>query len=292
MGSGTVVGNVINNGMLIPGPDRSVININGNYSSSTNAVLEIQLANGSNDRIDVSGTVSLAGKLRVMIDQSFLPIDGTMIQIISSHQTPSGTFTELEYPVLPNGYTLELFIQNDGVFLKIKGPTALSVTLFSFDAQKQNHEVLLSWEVITERNQAIYEIQRSADAHVFEKIGEVLAKNLYEKNWYSFLDHKPNDGHNYYRIKMIDTSGKAKYTKVQNVVFIDRLSAYPNPVSDFLILQASSPETPFGLITNAKGQIIKEFNASKLDFRPYPQGVYILTIYRPTGVELLKVIKE
>src|SRR4029079_8939151 len=91
----------------------------------------------------------------------------------------------------------------------------LPVTFIGFTAELKNKSVLLQWQTENERNLSRFIIERSADGNTFSSVGNVAAAgNSSTKINNTILDQLPLPGVNFYRLKMIDTDGKFKYSKV------------------------------------------------------------------------------
>jgi outer membrane autotransporter protein len=66
-GSGTIVGNVINQGVVAAGNSIGTLTINGNYSQSANATMQVEIDNaGHSDQVNVTGTAALDGSVQVL----------------------------------------------------------------------------------------------------------------------------------------------------------------------------------------------------------------------------------
>ncbi|TKB98683.1 T9SS type A sorting domain-containing protein [Pedobacter cryophilus] len=89
-------------------------------------------------------------------------------------------------------------------------PVTLPVSLTSFSAQKQSLSVQLKWTTASEANNSHFDVERSADGKVFNSIGRKSgAGNSNTIIDYSFSDHHPAAGTNYYRLNQVDLDGKA-----------------------------------------------------------------------------------
>jgi predicted extracellular nuclease len=127
-------------------------------------------------------------------------------------------------------FTVESF---SGFF--VNGQTvALPVNLISFKAKKQNKANLLEWKTANEKSFNGFEIQRSTNSKVFEKIGFVKGSNLEN---YQFIDENLASEISYYRLKMIDLDGSANYSKIvvvqsENKSTIIVGNVFPNPVNE------------------------------------------------------------
>ena len=91
----------------------------------------------------------------------------------------------------------------------------------------------------------------------------------------------------YYRLKQIDFDGKYEYSDIINITIQqydnETVNIYPNPVSDVLNIEISTPTII--QITNVNGQIIKELQVetnSKINMADIPTGVYFLKIGQNT----------
>ncbi|NIJ52427.1 GEVED domain-containing protein [Dyadobacter arcticus] len=107
---------------------------------------------------------------------------------------------------------------------------SLPVTLTSFTGKAVEKSNELTWQTSSEVNFSHFEIQRSANAKTFEKIGELASD---KSRIYTFLDSNSPRGKAYYRLKMIDLDTKYSFSKMiaiggdteESVVG----NVYPNP---------------------------------------------------------------
>lgn len=116
---------------------------------------------------------------------------------------------------------------------------ALPLRFISFTAAKADDKVLLSWKTADEQNTSHFEIERSADGTLFEKIATTAAANSSGLHDYQQTDVHPNKGINYYRIKQVDKDGRFTYSAVIRISFnngVNMLTVYPNPATQFIVL--------------------------------------------------------
>lgn len=128
----------------------------------------------------------------------------------------------------------------------------LPVTLVSFSGQKNNeNQHVLKWTTASEVDFDHFEIQRSADARRFEKIGMVHGKSAATPNVpalaaYSFVD-RPTGSTSYYRLKMIDLDSSFAYSRIISIknegaqAFVG--SFYPNPASGKVSIDVDALES-------------------------------------------------
>ncbi|MCE6989745.1 T9SS type A sorting domain-containing protein [Dyadobacter sp. CY323] len=150
--------------------------------------------------------------------------------------------------------------------------TSLPVVFSEFKAYQREHSVALTWKIITEENTLKYEVERSADAKSFSKIGEVMATGGDGTINYGFTDEVPFSGHNYYRLKVLDLDATFSFTRIVRVSLGEAGSEsnlYPNPVT--------GKEVNLELLNLAKGQYdLKLINTSG-------QVIYTKKVLHPGG---------
>ncbi len=143
---------------------------------------------------------------------------------------------------------------------------ALPVRLIDFSGKKVDNNNQLNWTTSQEINASHFEIERSADAKMFEKIGKVLATghSVGEKNDYQYVDYQANNGNNYYRLKMIDLNGRFDYSKIITLKADEESNIvgnfYPNrAVEDKSKIVINTQENSEWQITqiNATGKVLK-----------------------------------
>lgn len=95
-GSGVIAGNVANSARMSPGHSPGTITINGNYTQSSTATLDMEIGGTSAgtqyDQLIVNGTASLNGTLNIIQYNGFVPSAGTNFQIIN-YYSENGNFS-------------------------------------------------------------------------------------------------------------------------------------------------------------------------------------------------------
>jgi hypothetical protein len=95
--------------------------------------------------------------------------------------------------------------------------------------------VRLTWATASEKNSAVFEVERSADGRTFARIGTVAAAGSNSSaRSYALLDTKLPTGAAtlYYRLKQVDADGTFSYSPVRTVTLTGAaagLALYPNP---------------------------------------------------------------
>jgi beta-glucanase (GH16 family) len=155
------------------------------------------------------------------------------------------------------------------------------VELISFQAKAVNNTSVLTWHTASERNNQAFEIERSTDGTTFTNIGTVKGNGTTSTpHNYTFTDIAPSNGVNYYRLRQIDTDGKAALSKVVTVILGKNGWVLHNTlVHDVLNITVSdASEGPLSIF-NISGQLM----ASKMvegtqqwDVSSLAAGVYIV----------------
>jgi len=113
------------------------------------------------------------------------------------------------------------------------GGSVFPLQFISFNAQKQNNEVALSWQTTNEVNTAYFNVQFGSNGTNWVNIGRVNSFNSNGVNNYGFTHSTPLKGKNFYRLEQMDKDGKFTYSPVRSVDFnvkATSLFVYPNPV--------------------------------------------------------------
>ena len=175
-------------------------------------------------------------------------------------------------------------------------PTALPVQMLNFYVKTNDDKNHLLWATHSELNNALFEIERSADATNFIKIGS--QKGAFNSNSlqnYQFIDHSPNIGHNYYRLKQIDNNGQFQYSKiisVHNEPFEDVL-IYPNPAQNHIVFRGLKEVNYDVKIINNLGLVVKDvtIKSSQLDISELSAGIYFLSIETHNQRIIKRIVK-
>lgn len=189
----------------------------------------------------------------------------------------------------------ELRISEDGLYkvevtnalvpgLTLKGEidaTILPVTLVSFEGRSENNQNKLTWKTTSETNNKGFEIERSADARTFEKIGFVDGSgDTKENQFYHFTDLNPL-AESYYRLKQLDYDGKFEYSKVIAVkTGTGVIKMYPNPAQTELRVEGIAEDELVSVFTPTGGLVIAgaKLSAGKLDVKDLKEGIYTIKI--------------
>lgn len=120
-GSGHIIGDVQNTGIVSPGNSTGTLTIDGNYTHSSSAVYNVEIgANGKSDLLDISGKAMLnGGTVRTSLSQA-LYTDGFSWNILRAGGGVTGRFSSIQGQ--PNSVTLDLGLitHSNGVDIQVK----------------------------------------------------------------------------------------------------------------------------------------------------------------------------
>lgn len=160
----------------------------------------------------------------------------------------------------------------------------LAVEFGAIQASFEQHINKLNWSTLSERNTALFYIERSVDGLTWAKIGEVPATgNVQVETFYGFEDVqiKLNQLY-YYRIVELDKDLKETHSDMVSVLTKRNadIIAYPNPTKDVLTVRLPSNEVlnvsniygqsiSFETIANGNGFI-------QIDLSKNQKGIYLI----------------
>jgi Secretion system C-terminal sorting domain len=207
--------------------------------------------------------------------------------------------------------SLSIVRLDDGLTSLTVGPScpllnvALPLEIVSFDATKVKNKTLLAWSTTNAFQMSHFEVERSQDGKTFVNIGRVDIANTADLMSYKLTDEKPFVGINYYRLKSVEKSGRADYSKIVSVSFGTDLmvSAFPNPFQDVLMLNVESEyigsDMTFELINALGAQVAFQQQEAiggnlSVTFNTHDlmAGVYIVRIKVADKVWQDKFVKE
>ena len=125
--------------------------------------------------------------------------------------------------------------------ITITSSTPLAVELEHFTAEQVNSAIRLNWSTATESENDFFLIQRRSSMGEFEQIAKIDgAGNSTNRLEYDYIDRKPFDSDNYYRLVTLDFNGTQTFSDIVFVPFVEQfevLSLYPNPSNGNFTLQ-------------------------------------------------------
>ncbi len=230
-------------------------------------------------------------RLLVDTDNDGLCADETAI---SGATNPSGNnFRFTGISALANGLRFTLGTVN-------RESTPLPIELISFNAQSEERVVDLAWSTATERNNALFEVERSADLLdwnvVAERQGAGDSQALLN---YTAQDTEPLNGTSYYRLRQIDSDGTSTLSETvpvtrTNVVDV---SVHPIPFEDQLTVDASEDRLLSIELFNLSGQRLmvdrhQGPGRAVLNTAALPAGLYVIDVRTTKGPFRKTIIKD
>ena len=196
-----------------------------------------------------------------------------------------------------NGHAGDAFMLSVSVD---KTVTPLPVTIRSFNLEKQNNDVLVSWLVEKEKNVASYEVEHSTDGISFQPIAFVLAM---QQPYYSWLHQAPSAGNHYYRLKATDLDGSLTYSSIKFIKLgqaVATINLYPNPLVNELNIQFE--ESAIGKsarisVYNQQGILQRSVAVSSvqgvetLSMAGLPSGLYSVNVQSVSGSSIKHIEK-
>ena len=188
---------------------------------------------------------------------------------------------------------------------------ALPVTLVSFSGKRTSeNQNTLKWVTVDEKDFDRFEIERSADARSFEKIGIVDhseghgAKGQESSlNAYTFTDQNAGTFH-YYRLKMIDVDNTYEYSRLVSTENSPEKAVvgtfYPNPSNGKVFVDVFSVENKRWKITtlDLNGRMIRsetrdlQKGLNKIAFENAPPGLNLVRFSNDEFNEIRKLITD
>jgi hypothetical protein len=141
----------------------------------------------------------------------------------------------------------------------------LSDNQLSFDVRSSgNNGALLTWKTSGEENLTGFEVQRSTDNSSWTSLNTITAKGSTPSSSfeYNFADNSLPAGKVFYRLKMLSSDDRAKYSEIRtvNVKVIAGLAVSPNPAGSRTTLKFNSLDKTTGklLIIGMNGQVVAD----------------------------------
>jgi len=124
--------------------------------------------------------------------------------------------------------------------LPLQLDAVLPVTYTALSARARGNTVEVSWQTLNEAGISGFEVERSRDGISFESVGNLKASGTgVGTKAYRWVDIYPNQGVNYYRLKVKDLQGEVGYSAICRVSLAgtEVPQIYPNPAVHTLYLQ-------------------------------------------------------
>ncbi len=176
---------------------------------------------------------------------------------------------------------------------------SLPVELLKFNGRLVGEEVYLDWRTVTEINSDYFSIERSKDGVSFRSLGEEAAAGFSNTPLdYDFIDKEPNQGMNYYRLKMIDRDETYVYsnTVIITLESIKQTVIFPSPTRGQLFINAKDNIQSISIF-DANGRLLRtaEMDRSintEIDVQELATGIYFIKVDTNSGSDVLRFMKQ
>jgi hypothetical protein len=176
--------------------------------------------------------------------------------------------------------------------------SALPINLVNFSGVKKGGYNLLQWSTASEQNSKNFEIQRSEDGNTFDAISIVNAAGNSDR----MLNYQYDDRAlaaspvYYYRLKMVDLDGTAKYS---SIIFIRNSATqltmvYPNPARDQITINVGNKSllNSNAVLTDLNGKVLQKISltqaSTQVNVSSYMRGMYLLKFTDGTSIKIVK----
>jgi len=199
-------------------------------------------------------------------------------------------------------------LANNAVFTLLTKPSSTAIlasTWQDFTARTQQNMTILNWTISHDENMLHYDIERSANANDYMRVGSQAARQSAASVQYSYTD-RPGSGTWYYRIKAVDMDGQESYSPVRTITL--GATAHPflhlgsNPIAGGQLqlnidLQENSTVQVRITDRQGKGLIQRQYafpagsSTVTIDMSRYPAGLYFIQARTTTDRKTLSFLK-
>lgn len=181
----------------------------------------------------------------------------------------------------------------------------LPVELSKFVAYLNQSTILLEWETVMELDNEYFTVEKSTDGRNFEAIGKLEGSGFSsDTRQYMYVDNKPADGRNYYRLKQTDFSGESEYFEVVVVDYraSGEVTIYPNPVTESMTLNLTGnlidQPADVAIYSMSSGKRVSLTNVDAVGYQldvnvaDLPKGMYSVVVNVGTQIFNKKIVKN
>lgn len=181
----------------------------------------------------------------------------------------------------------------------------LAVELFSFSSNLANKVVTLNWKASCDEDFKYFLVEHGRDGKTFSSIGAVFPIGVESIYNYEFRHTGIYEGNHFYRLKMINETGKIKYSKI---IYVNarssnerlQLNTVFNSKIDIQFKSDANGEAALQLF-NANGALVKNTqvtisqgtNFTSLDqLENLSPGMYIVVVRTSQNIYTKKIMKQ
>jgi hypothetical protein len=176
----------------------------------------------------------------------------------------------------------------------------LPVSLVNFSGTKKAGYNSLQWSTASEQNSSYFEVQRSTNGTDFSSIAKVNAagnSSLVTNYQYNDDQISASSPVYYYRLKMVDIDGSAKYSSIifiKNDISGGLSTVYPNPARNQITINVADQSliNTQVLMSDITGKVLQRISlnqtSTQVDITNYVKGVYILKFINGSSIKFVK----
>jgi len=174
----------------------------------------------------------------------------------------------------------------------------LPVELVRFNANAKDNRILLDWQTASERNNDGFIIEKgdkTAYGMEWNRFGFIQGNGTtQEAQTYSFIDQRPEEGFNYYRLKQMDFDGAYEYSSIIAVDYDKEagsapIAIFPNPAKGELIVENGVGQaTIFNVLGKPVKQLTIANNQATIELSELINGQYYLQVLQADGTTVMK----
>ena len=163
----------------------------------------------------------------------------------------------------------------------------MPVELTYFKAERMEKSILLSWETTSEFNNLGFDIERSTNGQVWEKVAFVEGHlTTLSTQYYEFTDQTPYEGQSYYRLKQMDLDEEYEYSEIITLNYqpsLSKFDIFPNPAKKRItlpLLEDLQYENVKIAIFDSLGRLVKEdvITSNELNISDLQSGLFLLVV--------------
>jgi hypothetical protein len=183
-----------------------------------------------------------------------------------------------------------IYIDDIQVIRSMTALTVLPVHFTSFTGTLLNEKLVqLHWEAVIDEEHDFFIVEHSTDGINFSN----MAQGTFAGS-YTYDDHHPSPGNNYYRIRQVNKNGSFTFSAVIQVVVNASVSIelFPNPIKDVVHIRLSNKNNqPLNIeIFDVQGRTIYKKSSQvaqnavlDVNMKEFPSQVYLLHVTNTNG---------
>ena len=194
---------------------------------------------------------------------------------------------------LTGGGTLTCTFEDNALVL-----STLPVELISFAGTKKDRQINLNWKTASELNNDGFIIEKgdkTAYGMEWNRFGFIQGNGTtQEAQTYSFIDQRPEEGFNYYRLKQMDFDGAYEYSSIIAVDYDKEagsapIAIFPNPAKGELIVENGVGQaTIFNVLGKPVKQLTVTASQATIELSDLINGQYYLQVLQADGTTVMK----